>query len=249
MTDFELLGLLDRAVDAVAAALRMLDDWGPSGLKPGQYRSDLVADEAALGVLRAAGLGVLSEESGLSPAEPGSAVAVVDPLDGSTNASRGLPWFACSICVVDDEGPAAAVVANLASGVRYRARRGGGASRDGRPIHPSSCARLDDAMVAVSGYPSQPLGWRQHRVLGAAALDLCAVAAGHLDAYVDCSVDAHGPWDYLGALLVCREAGAVVGEAAGRELVVLEHGVRRSPVAAATSALLDEAVAARRGLD
>ena len=60
------------------------------------------------------------------------------------------------------------------------------------------------------------------------------VADGVLDGFVDCSVDAHGPWDYLGGMLICREAGAVVADALGRDLVVLEHAGRRTPVAGAT---------------
>lgn len=245
MTDLELLALLDRTVDAVAGALAALDDWGPAGTRPGQYRSDLVADAAGVDVLVGAGVGVLSEESGLTAGAPEAPVVVIDPVDGSTNASRGLPWFACSVCAVDAGGPAAAVVANLATGARFRARRGAGATLDGRPVRPSGCVRLDEAMVALSGYPSRALGWRQYRALGAAALDLCAVAAGLLDAYVDCGHDAHGPWDYLGALLVCREAGAAMVDAQGRDLVVLEHGPRRTPVAAATPELLDQLLAAR----
>jgi fructose-1,6-bisphosphatase/inositol monophosphatase family enzyme len=70
-----------------------------------------------------------------------------------------------------------------------------------------------------------------------------------LDGYVDCSHDAHGSWDYLGGMLVCLEAGASVVDAQGRELVVLEHDVRRTPVAAATPALLAELMEARRGTD
>ena len=85
------------------------------------------------------------------------------------------------------------------------------------------------------------------RSLGAAALDLCAVACGHLDAYIDCSNHAHSPWDYLGGMLVCQEAGASVAESSGRELVTLGWTDRRVPVAAATPELLAEAVAARRG--
>ncbi|MCB0971250.1 MAG: hypothetical protein KDA97_06995, partial [Acidimicrobiales bacterium] len=72
---------------------------------------------------------------------------------------------------------------------------------------------------------------------------LCAVADGTLDAYLDATVDELGVWDYLGALLVCREAGAVIADAAGRDLVVLEHGARRTPVAAATDALLEPVAA------
>ena len=48
------------------------------------------------------------------------------------------------------------------------------------------------------------------RALGAAALDMGAVASGRLDAFLDCSGDGLAPWDYMGALLICREAGATV---------------------------------------
>ena len=78
------------------------------------------------------------------------------------------------------------------------------------------------------------------------ALDLCAVADGRLDGYIDCSASAHGPWDYLGGMLVCLEAGAAVADAGGRDLVVLEHDARRTPVAGATAELLDQALDARR---
>jgi len=105
---------------------------------------------------------------------------------------------------------------------------------------------MADAVVGLSGLPPHPLGWRQFRALGALALDLCAVAGGVLDAVIDCSPDAHGPWDYLGGLLVCTEAGAPVVDAWGRELVTLQHAARATPVAAATPALLSEAVSARR---
>jgi fructose-1,6-bisphosphatase/inositol monophosphatase family enzyme len=81
--------------------------------------------------------------------------------------------------------------------------------------------------------------------MGAAALDLCAVAEGSLDAYVDCSPAGQGSWDYLGGALVCLEAGAVVADARGRELVAIDHSVRRAPVAAATPALLSSLVRAR----
>src|SRR5439155_15484417 len=111
---------------------------------------------------------------------------------------------------------------------------------------PTPCERIEDAFIGLSGWPEHHFGWAQFRALGASALDLCAVASGVLDGFVDCSVDAHGPWDYLGGMLVCQEAGAAVADAFGRELVVLEHSARRTPVAAATRSLLDALLAARR---
>lgn len=245
MEDSQLIEVLYRAAAAVREALDGLADWGPAGTRAGQYFSDLAADGAAVAVLREAGLGVLSEESG-SAAADAELLAVLDPVDGSTNASRGIPWFATSICVLDADGPRAAVVVNQASGVRYDACRGGGARRDGGRIAPSLRTSLDQSLVALSGYPKERLGWRQFRALGAAALDLCAVADGTVDAYIDCSVDAHGPWDYLGGLLVCTEAGAAVADIHHRPLAVRDHSGRRTPLAAATPELLDQVLAARR---
>ena len=239
--------MLDETADAIRAALGALDDWGLAGTIPGQYRSDIAADAAAVSLLVDRGLGVLSEETGRHHPDREITV-VVDPLDGSTNASHGIPWYAISLCAVDGEGPLAALVINVASGTTFRAERGAGATVDGQSLTPSTKTALNQSLVALSGYPRQYLGWYQFRALGAAALDLCAVAAGVIDAYMDCSWNAHGPWDYLGGVLVCREAGAFVVDAEDRDLVTLEYTDRRTPIAAGTQSLLDEAVAARRTL-
>ena len=245
MTDDALLAVLSETAAAVRSALDGLDDWGPAGTRPGQYHSDLAADRVALDVLRGAGLGVLSEETG-PHATDADVVVVLDPVDGSTNAARGLPWFATSMCAIDARGARVALVVNQATGERFEAIRGEGALRNGGPMAPTACTRLDDAVLGLTGYPPDDLGWRQMRALGAAALDLCAVACGHLDAYIDCSNHAHSPWDYLGGMLICQEARASIAEASGRELVTLGWTDRRVPVAAATPALLAEALAARR---
>ena len=236
--------VLHDAATAVAAGLEGLEDWGHSGRRSDQYNSDVVADAAVLGVLGKAGFGAFSEESGVHHPERPIRV-VVDPVDGSTNASRRLPWWATSLCALDAEGPLAALVVNQATGVRYSATRGGGADQDGRPMSPTACTRLDSAIVGFSGYPRRYLGWSQYRSLGAAALDICAVACGSLDAFIDCAAQSLAPWDYLAAVLICREAGAAVGEAEGRDLVVREGGERRTVVAAATPSLLESAIEAR----
>ena len=247
MDDSTLLEVLDAASVAIRAALGDLDDWGLAGTRDGQYFSDLAADAAALEVFDRAGVGVLSEESGRH--RPDAAITVVmDPVDGSTNASRAIPWFATSLCAVDADGPRAALVINLATGDRFEAVRGGGATANGALISPSSKVRMRESLVALSGFPDRWLGWYQFRALGACALDLCAVASGVVDGYIDCSWNAHGSWDYLGGLLVCREAGAHIVDAEGRDLVTLEHGERRTPVAAATPELLVEALDARRSI-
>lgn len=245
MDDRLLLSVLHDAADAVRHALDRLDDWGETEGREGEYRSDLAADEAILAVLDRAGLGAMSEESGLHhPERP--IVVVVDPVDGSTNASRDLPWYATSLCAVDADGARAAVVVDQASSVRFEAVRGGGARCDGEPMHPSGATDLAESLIGLSGFPPRYFGWKQFRAFGAVALDLCAVAAGRFDGYVDCSPGAHGSWDYLGAMLVCEEAGAPVVDALGRPLVTTDHDARRTPIAAATPELLERLVAERR---
>jgi myo-inositol-1(or 4)-monophosphatase len=242
----DLLAVLNEAADAVVAALSDHQDWGlTDAVAWAQYHHDTVADAAAVAVLEGAGLGVFSEESGLHhPERP--VLVVVDPVDGSTNASHGLPWWAISLCALDASGAVAAVVDSPRTGERYQAARHEGAERNGERISPSRTRDISNAIIVFNGLPQTYFGWSQCRVLGAAALDLCCVARGGVDGYVDFSSLSLAPWDYLGAMLVCQEAGALVEDAAGRELIVREPGERRSIVAAATPELLEELVAARR---
>jgi fructose-1,6-bisphosphatase/inositol monophosphatase family enzyme len=237
----DVLVLLSDTAAAVGLALRAVegDPRRARTDRPGQYAIDLVADEAALGVLARAPVAVLSEESGWSGRAGAAVTVVLDPVDGSTNASRHIPYWATSLCAVDADGPVAALVVNQATGVATTAVRGGGAWRDGDAIAPRKIERVEDALVALSGRPGRWLAWKQFRALGSAALSLCDLAAGALDGLVDGGA-WHAPWDYLGGLLVCGEAGASVVDVAGRELVVLDFDARRQILAAATPALLED---------
>ena len=94
-TDTEILRVLHETADAVYGVLSTNTDWGPSGQRATQYAVDLRADAAALEVLHAAGIAVMSEESGRTGEwNDDSIIVVMDPLDGSTNASRRVPWYA-----------------------------------------------------------------------------------------------------------------------------------------------------------
>jgi fructose-1,6-bisphosphatase/inositol monophosphatase family enzyme len=161
---------------------------------------------------------------------------VLDPVDGSTNAHRGVPFYSTSICVLDDAGPLVGVVTNQATGARYSAVRGAGAEKDGVGITASGCAELGAAIVGISGFPGRHPGWAQYRALGAASLECCAVAEGVLDAYQVVGRSTLYGWDYLAGLLMCREAGAAEAERDGRDLVVRDATIRR-PIVAATPAL------------
>jgi myo-inositol-1(or 4)-monophosphatase len=233
-----LLQILDEAVHAVREALDGLEEWGPAGTKPGQYHLDLAADAAALPILHGAGLAVLSEESGVTGPSGAALLAVIDPVDGSTNAHRGIPFYATSICVLDAVGPLVGVVTNQSTGSRFDAVRGGGARHDGSAIGPSGCTDLASAIVGISGFPGRHPGWAQYRALGAASLEFCAVAEGMLDAYMVVGESTLFGWDYLAGLLVCTEAGAVTAERDGADLVVRDSVARR-PVVAATQELTE----------
>jgi myo-inositol-1(or 4)-monophosphatase len=237
-----------QAADAVAQVLAANTNWGASGLRDGQYAVDLEADAVCLDVLYGSGYRVLSEESGVT-GPPGSAsapIVVVDPLDGSTNASRGVPWFASALCLVDDDGPAVGVVVNQATGERFVGVRGAGAERDGVAIRPSAVTDIGRALLGVSGRPSHDYGWMQFRAFGASAPDICAVACGVTDAWCDMVDDGHGVWDYLASVLILEEAGGVAAEVFGRELCTLDHAERRSPAVAGTRELLDAVLGHRR---
>jgi fructose-1,6-bisphosphatase/inositol monophosphatase family enzyme len=66
-----------------------------------------------------------------------------------------------------------------------------------------------------------------------------------LDGFIDCSVDAHGVWDYAAGVLICSEAGAGVSDALGRDLLVRDPAMKRTPVAGATPQLLQQLMSAR----
>jgi fructose-1,6-bisphosphatase/inositol monophosphatase family enzyme len=206
--------------------------------KAGQYALDIVADEAAAAVLTKAPVHIVSEESERHE-HPGSQITVViDPIDGSTNCARGIAYWCTSLCALDGDGPLAAMIVNHPTGAVAVATRGGGATRDGVPLVPSSATRLQDSVVALGGFPNRRLFSKQTRMLGSIALELVDVAAGGLDAHVD-GGRWMAPWDYLGGVLICREAGATVRDVRGEELVTAEATARRQLVAAGTAELAD----------
>ncbi len=258
-----MLALFDAVVRAVGAALAEQTDWAlaAEGAHGAQYEHDRSADRAALEVLAGAGVAVLSEESGHRGVAGSAVTVVVDPIDGSTNASRRLPWWSTALCAVDVEGPWVGLVHDHVSGTRYWAVRGHGAYKavidarsdrgaaiDGTAVRRPPTPALAGAVVSLAGWPPRHGGWAQFRAYGSLALELCAVAEGALDGHVQFVCDEVAPWDYLAGALVCAEAGGCVVDAFGRDLTTLDHATRRTPVGAGSAALLDELVAMRRSL-
>jgi myo-inositol-1(or 4)-monophosphatase len=208
---------------------------GLSGDRATQYHLDVAADDVARRVLGGAGYRVMSEESGVTGS--GAFTVVVDPIDGSTNCDRGVPFYSTSLAVVGDHQLVAALVMNQATGTIFEAEKGSGARRDGEPIVPSGQTEIAHAIVGSSGYPSHNLGWSQNRSLGAASLEICLVADGSLDVYGVAQHSGLNVWDYLAGLLIAREAGAFDADYHGEELVTTDD-VLRHPVFAGSQELL-----------
>lgn len=171
---------------------------------------------------RRPGDAVLGEEAGGSAAAPAGVRWVVDPIDGTVNFLYGIPAYAVSVAAqVDGESVAGAVV-DVARDRTYWAALGGGAWCDGpdgrRRLSVNPITDLSMALVATGfGYaPGRRRAQgklvagllpqvRDLRRVGAAALDLCMVASGAVDAHIE-----HGlsPWDWAAGGLIAAEAGA-----------------------------------------
>ncbi len=152
---------------------------------------------------------------------------VADPIDGTVNFLYSIPQFAISIAARIGDDVVAGVVHNPVSGETFTAERGGGAFLDGEPISVSSCTALAKALVGIGyTYVAEVRGHqavetarlipvvRDIRRLGSAALDLCFVACGRLDAYVERGLK---PWDLAAGRLIATEAGARVAGLHGAE--------------------------------
>lgn len=205
-----------------------------------QFAIDVTANDLAVRLLTQQGFGVLSEESGRHLWESPIRV-VLDPIDGSTNCIRGLPNYGPSLCAVDEAGPVAAVVTNIPAGTTYTARRGNGSTKNGATLTPVVADRLE---IVGTGDPNEALEpgvWT--RLSGASAHDLCLVAEGVLDGYVDIH-NTQSIWDYIGALLILTESGAVVQERAGRALFAFDAVADRQLIAAPSPDLFDQLVRA-----
>ena len=150
---------------------------------------------------------------------------VIDPLDGTVNFVYGIPVFAVSIAAEVDGVVVAGVVHDPCRQETFTALLGGGSRLNGRSLKVNSPPDLSMSLVGTGfayeasvrrlqgGAMSEILGRvRDIRRAGSAALDLCAVAAGRLDAYFERGTHH---WDRAAGSLIAREAGAVVGDLFG----------------------------------
>lgn len=196
---------------------------------------DIAAEKALIDVLarHKVSYTLVSEESGIKKfgASPEQFYVTVDPLDGSTNANRGVPFMATSIAVSRKPELASvefALVSDLYHNVVYFAERGKGAFRNNEAIMPSPLTVLSDALIGVdfNTYRIAEIASKLTRVvkkvkhlrhLGANALELCYVADGTTDGFIDIRGKLRVT-DIAAAYLIIREAGAIITTLAGTTL-------------------------------
>ena len=171
------------------------------------------------------GDGVLGEESGGGAGTTGVRW-LLDPIDGTVNFVLGLPQYAVSVAAEADGRVVAGAVCNPVSGELFHARLGGGAWLGETALRGPRDVPLERAVIGTGfGYAAARRAAQvaivaellpriaDVRRLGAASLDLCAVAAGRLDGYFEAGLN---PWDYAAGLLVATEAGCVATGLRGR---------------------------------
>ena len=215
---------------------------------------DSVAEEIVIRILRQLDEPciLVSEEAGTKIfGENPHTYIVVDPVDGTTNATRGIPFFAASLAVSNIprlSGVTHGLVMDLFSGATFCAEKGCGATLNGRRIKPSQTTCVDKAVIGVDlsapGYRSvqslAPLLARikYSRHLGANALELCYVAAGISDAFVDIRKRLRVT-DVAAAHFILKEAGGIIATPDGEAFdAVLRPTQRVAFIAAANHLLL-----------
>ena len=190
---------------------------------------DRAAEQAIIEILLEAypGHGILAEESGREHGARHSEFTwIIDPLDGTTNFLHGFPVYAVSIALAHRGSVQQAVVYDPTRNDLFFASRGRGAFLNDRRLRVSKRTRLSDALIGT-GFPFRKgdnfkryvkmfeevmqccAGLRRP---GAAALDLCYVAAGWYDGFFETGLN---PWDLAAGSLIITEAGGLVGNFTG----------------------------------
>ncbi|SRR5579885_3543011 len=196
---------------------------------------------------------ILAEEEGLREARAAAFRWVIDPLDGTTNFAHGLPLYCVSIGLEHEGRPVLGVVLDPTRDELFVGEAGGGATVNGAPLRVSATATLDAALL-VTGFAYDiretadnnldhfsrfALRAQGVRRLGAAALDLCYVAAGRFDGFWELKLH---PWDMAAGVVILREAGGRVTDFAGRP-----HSIYGTQLVASNGLIHDAMLTVLRG--
>jgi len=203
--------------------------------------ADLAAERRIVEVIRQTfpDHAILGEEE--NPGDPEAAdLWVIDPLDGTTNFAHGIPHFAVSIAYLHNGQPECGVVWNPVRDDLYVARRGHGATHNGKPIHVGGQASMSECLIGTGFYYDRgammeatlaAIGdcFRQQihgiRRFGTASLDLAQVATGLYGAYFEYQLS---PWDYAAGQLIVEEAGGKVTTCDGSPMPISKTSILAS---------------------
>lgn len=233
----------DEAADQIRAALGRAP-----GARTKRHAADWVTetDEQVERFVRARLLAafpqhrVVGEEQGMSghtggaPSENTAPTWYLDPIDGTANFVHGIPWVSFSLGLAVAGEPALGVVMDPVRGELFHAVRDGGAFVNGEPVRLAADGDLTGAMVLteLASHVAWPgmrvlLPWLSERhallrVMGSSALSMAMVAAGRGAAV---ALHRFQPWDITAGTVLCREAGLLVRDGAGRDSGIPEDGL------------------------
>ena len=229
------------AADLLSIAHRLAEDAGHL-LVEGRARAEILATKSTMtdmvtsmdhaseqlivdGIRAARPDDAIVGEEGTADAGTSGVRWIIDPLDGTTNYLYGIPAFAVSIAVEVDGEVVAGVVVDPSRGETFAAMQAGGASCNGKPVACSEAADLTTSLVGTGFSYESARRARQGAVVadllprvrdvrrvGAAAIDLCWVACGRIDAFYERGLQV---WDLAAGGLIAHEAGARVGDLDG----------------------------------
>jgi len=197
------------------------------------YQIDHIAENAIIDTIKRHDIAftLISEEAGIKKIgkNPQNYVTI-DPIDGTTNALRGMPFVATSIAVSEKpqlEGITTALVTDLHHDTTYTAQKGEGAYKNNKKITPSQTATLENLVLGIEFTSKTPQhvkaittllqNTKHPRHLGADALEICYVADGTTDGFVDIR-DKLRVTDMAAAQLILTETGGVITTPEGRKL-------------------------------
>ena len=197
---------------------------------------------------------IISEEAGLVGDPSSELTALVDPVDGSTNAGRGIPFFSASVAIALGRrfsDIVAAGIVDLVNSEIIVASKGKGCRADGREAHPSKINDLSAAVISLSlrvkgQWKNDPHllanlinSIRHPRILGTAALETAYVAVGKVDGFIE-PYPRLRTYDCLPSLFLVKEAKGVFKLLNTTEDIDLRSNVRLGYVAAGCQTLLDK---------
>jgi myo-inositol-1(or 4)-monophosphatase len=220
---------------------------------------DLAAETALIGCLNKHDISctLVSEESGIKEigSEPSEIYVITDPVDGTTNAVRGLPFSATVIAVSKGsylKDVEIALVSDLFHNITYTAQKNRGAYRNGEKIRPSQTSSLEEAVIGIdlNTFKIKELQTKleglfkrgkHFRHFGANALEICYVADGSTDAFIDIRGKLRVT-DMVASFLILREAGGIMVTPVGKELNVPLAPTQRLSFIAAANKRIYEAI-------